>query len=173
MEGDGANGAIGAACSYCGNVFCDLCTMRRSLIREDQILSNPARQYLPANVHNPQRVCDDCHARLEAEQDSLRELECPRYWKLRTNGNEYGAGETMSQAVQYTELREGGPQRFLNMPYSFTLREEVRKAAYSVKNFMYQGVIKDQSIPLPLLTQAKGIAVSRSAFFSIARVAHH
>lgn len=68
-------------------------------------------------------------------------------------------GETMSHAVQVNEVKDSGPQRFLNMPYSFTLREEIRKATYSVKNFMYQGVIKDQSIPLPLLTQAKGIAV--------------
>lgn len=65
----------------------------------------------------------------------------------------------MSNAVQHNQIKEAGPQRFLNSPYSFTLREEIRKAAYSVKNFMYQGVIKDQSIPLPLLTRAKGIAV--------------
>lgn len=65
----------------------------------------------------------------------------------------------MSNAVQENEIEEAGPKRFLNSPYSFTLREEIRKAAYSVKNFMYQGVIKDQSIPLPLITQAKGIAV--------------
>lgn len=65
----------------------------------------------------------------------------------------------MSNAVQENEIDEAGAKRFLNSPYSFTLREEIRKAAYSVKNFMYQGVIKDQSIPLPLITQAKGIAV--------------
>lgn len=58
--------------SYCGRVFCDLCTMRRSLIRPEQILTNPQRQYMPANAHNPQRVCDDCHARLEPEQPELR-----------------------------------------------------------------------------------------------------
>lgn len=68
-------------------------------------------------------------------------------------------GDTMSNAVQHNQIKDAGPQRFLNSPYSFTLREEIRKAAYSVKNFMYQGVIKDQSIPLPLLTRAKGIAV--------------
>lgn len=68
----------------------------------------------------------------------------------------------MSNAVQENAIEEAGPTRFLNSPYSFTLREEIRKAAYSVKNFMYQGVIKDQSIPLPLITQAKGIAVRLS-----------
>ena len=65
----------------------------------------------------------------------------------------------MSHAVQQTEVKESGPQRFFNSPYSFTMKEEIRKATYSIKNFTYQGVVKDQSIPLPLLTHAKGIAV--------------
>ncbi|GAB9475269.1 Sh3 domain-containing protein [Globisporangium polare] len=125
-------------CRYCGHVFCELCTSHRSLIRADQILSNPERQYLSVNGHNPQRVCDPCYNVLLPVQAELR--------------------ETMSNAVQENEIEEAGPKRFLNSPYSFTLREEIRKAAYSVKNFMYQGVIKDQSIPLPLITQAKGIA---------------
>ncbi|KAI9987464.1 hypothetical protein PInf_023503 [Phytophthora infestans] len=122
-------------CRYCGHVFCELCTPQRSLIREDQILTNPERKYLAVNAHNPQRVCDDCHARLEPEQEELR--------------------QTMSHAVQQMEVKESGPQRFFNSPYSFTLREEIRKATYSVKNFTFQGVVKDQSIPLPLLTHAK------------------
>ena len=42
---------------------------------------------------------------------------------------------------------------------SFTLKEEIRKATYSIKNFTYQGVVKDPLIPLPLLIHAKGIAV--------------
>ncbi|POM65378.1 Hypothetical protein PHPALM_18915 [Phytophthora palmivora] len=42
------------------------------LIRQDQILTNPERKYLAVNAHNPQRVCDDCHARLEPEQEELR-----------------------------------------------------------------------------------------------------
>lgn len=59
-------------CSYCGHVFCELCTPQRSLIREDQILTDPERKYLAVNAHNPQRVCDDCHARLEPQQEELR-----------------------------------------------------------------------------------------------------
>ncbi|GLD98454.1 hypothetical protein PINS_up007151 [Pythium insidiosum] len=125
-------------CRYCGHVFCDLCTAQRSLIREERILRNPDRESLAVNAHNPQRVCEECHEVLQAEQDALR----------RVNSN----------AVMANTITDEGPQRFLNSPYSFTLREEIRKAAYSVKNFMYDGVIKDQSIPLPLLTKAKGIA---------------
>lgn len=125
-------------CRFCGRVFCALCTPHRSLIREEQILTNPDRQHLAVNAHNPQRVCDECHDRLAPEQDALRAAN--------------------SNAVMSNTITESGPQRFLNAPYSFTLREEIRKAAYSVQNFMYDGVIKDQSIPLPLLTRAKGIA---------------
>ncbi|RLN93217.1 hypothetical protein BBJ28_00009149 [Nothophytophthora sp. Chile5] len=101
-----------------------------------EILTNPERQYLSVNAHNPQRVCDACHEQLAPQQEELR-----------------------TNAVQQNEVKESGPQRFFNSPYSFTLREEIRKATYSVKNFTFQGVVKDQSIPLPLLTHAKGIAV--------------
>ncbi|RMX67416.1 hypothetical protein DD238_003296 [Peronospora effusa] len=125
-------------CRYCGYVFCELCTPQRSLIKEDLILTDPEHKYLAVNAHNPQRVCDKCHARLDPQQEELR--------------------LTMSHAVQQTEVKESGPQRFFNSPYSFTMKEEIRKATYSIKNFTYQGVVKDQSIPLPLLTHAKGIA---------------
>ncbi|KAL7694479.1 putative FYVE zinc finger, ysc84 actin-binding domain, Zinc finger, FYVE/PHD-type [Plasmopara halstedii] len=125
-------------CRYCGRVFCELCTSQRSLIPKDQILSNPERKYLAVNAHNPHRVCDDCYARLEREQEELL--------------------KTMSHAVQETEVKESGPHRIINSPYSFTLQEEIRKATYSVKNFTPQGMVKEYSIPLPLLTHAKGIA---------------
>ena len=72
----------------------------------------------------------------------------------------------MSHAVQPMEAKESGPQIFFNSPYSFTLKEEIRKASYSIKNFTYQGVVKDQYIPLPLLTHAKGIAVCTIATLS-------
>ncbi|TMW58706.1 hypothetical protein Poli38472_010265 [Pythium oligandrum] len=125
-------------CRYCGRIFCEPCTSKRCLIREEQILQSPDRQFLAVNAHNPQRVCDECYVTLQPEQPTLR--------------------ESTSNAVMANALNDNGPQRFLNSPYSFTLREEIRKAAYSVKNFMYDGVIKDQSIPLPLLAKAKGIA---------------
>ncbi|EQC25349.1 hypothetical protein, variant [Saprolegnia diclina VS20] len=125
-------------CRYCGHVFCDLCTTFRSLIRDDKILTSPEKRYLSVNAYNPQRVCEPCYTLLLPDQSLL----CA----------------TASNAVQPNSISEAGSKRFLNSPYSFTLREEIRKAAYSVKNFMYDGVIKDQSIPLPLLTNAKGIA---------------
>lgn len=146
-------------------MLCELCTSHRSLIHADQILSNPERQYLSVNSHNPQRVCDPCYNVLLPVQAELRMYICCcsrvviAYTLIDSYNVTVCTGETMSNAVQENEIEEAGPKRFLNSPYSFTLREEIRKAAYSVKNFMYQGVIKDQSIPLPLITQAKGIAV--------------
>ncbi|ETV82495.1 hypothetical protein, variant 3 [Aphanomyces astaci] len=125
-------------CRYCGQLFCDDCTRHRSMIREDKILTSPNKKYLSVNAFNPQRVCEPCHHILLPDQAILR--------------------ETASNAVQPNSINEAGSKRFLNSPYSFTLREEVRKAAYSIKNFMLDGVIKDQSIPLPLLTNAQGIA---------------
>lgn len=61
---------------YCGHVFCELCTSHRSLIRADQILSNPERQYLSVNGHNPQRVCDPCYNVLLPVQAELRMYTC-------------------------------------------------------------------------------------------------
>ncbi|CAK4370705.1 unnamed protein product [Aphanomyces euteiches] len=128
-------------CRYCGIVeeFQELeREMSWSLIRADKILTSPEKRYLSVNSYSPQRVCGPCHNILMPDQPILR--------------------ETASNAVQPNSINETGSKRFLNSPYSFTLREEVRKAAYSVKNFMLDGVIKDQSIPLPLLTNAQGIA---------------
>ncbi|OQS05939.1 hypothetical protein THRCLA_01978 [Thraustotheca clavata] len=136
-----------------GHVFCDLCTQFRCLIREDKILTSPEKRYLSVNAFNPQRVCEPCYKLLLPDQAVL----C----------------ETSSNAVQPNSISESGSKRFLNSPYSFTLREEIRKAAYSVKNFMYDGVIKDQSIPLPLVTNAKGIAfltVLKAGFVVTGRV---
>ncbi|TDH66716.1 hypothetical protein CCR75_006576 [Bremia lactucae] len=125
-------------CRYCGHVFCELCTPQCSLIREHLILADPERKYLAVNAHKPQRVCNECYTRLEPEQKELR--------------------SAMSYAVQQIEVVESGPQSHFNSPYSFSLQDEIRKATYSVKNLTAQGVIKDQSLPLPLLVRAKGIA---------------
>ncbi|CAI5731139.1 unnamed protein product [Hyaloperonospora brassicae] len=125
-------------CRYCGNVFCDRCTLQRSLIPEHQILSGSECKYLAVNAHNPQRVCDKCYARLEPQQEELR--------------------ITMSHAVQATEVKVATSQRLVSSPYSYTLKEEIVKATYSLKNFTSSGSVKNQSIPLPLLTHAKGIA---------------
>lgn len=125
-------------CRFCGHVFCETCTPQRSLIREAQILTDPERKYLAVNAHNPQRVCNDCFARLEPEQEELRMI--------------------MSHAVQQMEMKESGLQTLINSPYSFTLQEEIRKATYSIKNFTSHESVKKYSIPLPLLTNAKGIA---------------
>ncbi|RQM27012.1 hypothetical protein B5M09_005923 [Aphanomyces astaci] len=127
------------------------------MIREDKILTSPNKKYLSVNAFNPQRVCEPCHHILLPDQAILRTFRAaPDTTDHLTSAC---VGETASNAVQPNSINEAGSKRFLNSPYSFTLREEVRKAAYSIKNFMLDGVIKDQSIPLPLLTNAQGIAV--------------
>ncbi|RHZ12926.1 hypothetical protein DYB26_010685, partial [Aphanomyces astaci] len=126
------------------------------MIREDKILTSPNKKYLSVNAFNPQRVCEPCHHILLPDQAILRTFRAaPDTTHHFTSAC---VGETASNAVQPNSINEAGSKRFLNSPYSFTLREEVRKAAYSIKNFMLDGVIKDQSIPLPLLTNAQGIA---------------
>ena len=57
-------------------------------------------------------------------------------------------------------MTEDSMARYFNSPLSFSLEEEIKKAAYTISNFTSEGIIKDKSIPLPLLRRAKGLAVS-------------
>lgn len=64
-----------------------------------------------------------------------------------------------------------GHMRYLNSPFSLSLQQDIRQAAISIQNFLPQyhaGVIQDQSIPLPLISNAKGLAfltVAKAGFF--------
>ena len=50
-------------------------------------------------------------------------------------------------------------QRYANMPLTFALDGEIRKAAYSISNlFSAEWGVPDRSIPLSLLQQVRGIA---------------
>lgn len=56
---------------------------------------------------------------------------------------------------------------------SFTLQDEVAKATFTTLNLISDGVIKDQSLPLPLLTNARGLAfltVFKAGFFLSGRI---
>nr|CCA20186.1 conserved hypothetical protein [Albugo laibachii Nc14] len=123
-------------CRRCGHVFCGSCT-KQSLIRKEHILSNPEKQYLSINPHNPQRVCYQCYHFMQPEQDALR--------------------KTTSNASRENLLPEGGNRALFNSPFSFTMRDEIRKASYSIQAIKNQDAIKDQCIPLPLLRNAKGL----------------
>ncbi|KAL0586893.1 hypothetical protein ABG067_003513 [Albugo candida] len=89
------------------------------------------------NPHNPQRVCYRCYDLMLPEQEELR--------------------RTISNASRENLLPLDGNRALFNSPYSFTLREEIRKASYSIQAIKNQDAIKDHSIPLPLLRKARGL----------------
>ncbi|KAG5175207.1 hypothetical protein JKP88DRAFT_203735 [Tribonema minus] len=116
-------------CRCCGRIFCYACSKHQALL---------PRSF---GTRDPQRVCDECKTTLEPLQADLI--------------------NTFSNAVRANEVANGakrGLSPYLNKPLSFTLGAEVRKAAYSVFNFMRAGVVQDSSIPTELLTCAKGLA---------------
>jgi hypothetical protein len=138
-------------CRLCGGIFAEEVASRRTMLPEDIIIPKIAPK-LPGedpkapprivahNSRDPQRVCDPCYEACQPFQDDLCNQEC--------------------NAIQAAEvLDESTPMRFMNSPISFSLESEIKKAAYTVSNITYQGgIIKDKSIPLPLLHKAKGIA---------------
>ena len=102
--------------------------------------SGPVK-YVEINSRDPQRVCDPCYDAVAVFQEELSSREC--------NALQQGA-----------ELDEESMVRFMNSPVSFSLEQEIKKAAYTISNITYKGgLIKDKSIPLPLLHKAKGLAV--------------
>jgi hypothetical protein len=138
-------------CRLCGGIFAEEVCMQRSMLPEDIIIPKIAPK-LPGedpkapprivahNPRDPQRVCDPCYDACQPFQEDLCLQEC--------------------NAIQAADqLDETTPMRFMNSPISFSLESEIKKAAYTVSNITYQGgIIKDKSIPLPLLHKAKGIA---------------
>eukprot|EP00612_Vaucheria_litorea_P007950 CAMPEP_0171483764 /NCGR_PEP_ID=MMETSP0946-20130122/8389_1 /TAXON_ID=109269 /ORGANISM="Vaucheria litorea, Strain CCMP2940" /LENGTH=169 /DNA_ID=CAMNT_0012016297 /DNA_START=528 /DNA_END=1038 /DNA_ORIENTATION=+ len=67
----------------------------------------------------------------------------------------------MSNSMKPNEVSNraySGISPYLNKPVSFTLGAEIRKASYSILNFMRVGVVQDSSIPMELLASAKGLA---------------
>jgi hypothetical protein len=131
-------------CRLCGGVFADDASSRRSMIPKDLIVYAPTEQeswFFDVNVRDPQRVCDPCCEALMPIQDIL--------------------ANTMSNAVQSLEHKpeteENTLMRFLNNPLGFSMETEIKKAANSVANFTSDGIIKDKSIPIPLLQASKGL----------------
>jgi hypothetical protein len=65
-------------------------------------------------------------------------------------------------------------------PLSLSLTEDIKKAAYTIRNFMYSsGIIQDGQVPIELLRMARGLAVSRrqaavaACCQSTNRILHH
>jgi lipid-binding SYLF domain-containing protein len=67
-------------------------------------------------AHEPLRVCDACYLHLQPFQEELR--------------------ATNSNAVRFNTIDPTSCQRLLNSPLAFTLGHEIRKAAYTLNNWL-------------------------------------
>jgi lipid-binding SYLF domain-containing protein len=68
-------------------------------------------------------------------------------------------GKTFSNAALENSIDCRSNYRWLNSPIAMSMNEEIRKAAYTIRNFMYTGgVIHDKQIPMELLRIARGLA---------------
>ena len=117
-------------CRSCGRVFCEQCSMNRSMLPHEY------------GYRDPCRVCLDCHAQLEPHQPFLS-----------NNIANHQRANNVDIASTNCNCR-----RYFNMPFSSTLGSEVRKAAYSTHNLFEMDIIRDRAIPLRLLAEAKGLA---------------
>ena len=116
-------------CRYCGKIYCGQCSYYRSLLP------------YAFGLRDPQRVCQNCHHELQPQQISL------------TNNIANHQRANPIDIVSYS-LR-----RYMNFPISLTLGSEIRKAGYSTYNLCRQMYyIRDKTVPLGLLSAAKGIA---------------
>jgi hypothetical protein len=116
-------------CRCCGRIFCYRCICYQSLLPYE------------FGECDPQKVCQACNEELQPQQTALRN------------------NIANHQRINVLDIASNGLRRYLNLPISFTLGSEIRKAGYSTHNlFKQQYYIKDRTIPFSLLSNAKGLA---------------
>jgi len=125
-------------CRRCGGVFCKQCTPHRRLLPEGSMITVGGIS-AKLNARNPQRVCRHCQSELDPLQSQL----CVSIGNSIKDNNANKEGNNAHTAA----FMEG-----------FTLGAEIRKAAYTVKNFTSKGAISDGKIPEQLLRTAQGVA---------------
>ena len=115
-------------CRHCGHVLCGNCSVHKALLP------------VAFGERDPQRVCDECEKALRPYQLQLT--------------------HTIANHACANSIDVGGPctRRYFNMPYANDLGGEVRKAAYTTHNLFTMDWIRDKTIPLQLLSAAKGLA---------------
>jgi len=126
-------------CRKCGQIFCNNCCFDKLLIPlQDSIV--PQKQFiLPFDPREPQKVCNNCARILRPLQSKYR--------------------ETISISSQETILDKGFI-RELNPPIAFSLDEEIRKAVYSLYNFIDPTLFKDGDIiPSKIIADADGLVI--------------
>ena len=117
-------------CRNCGRIYCHDCSTFKLLLPQE------------FGERDPQRVCKLCANGLLIKQASLS-INIANH--MRTNSINLGTGSF-------------NIRRYLNLPFSKTLGSEIRKATYSTYNLFSVSHIRDEQIPIKLLTAAKGIA---------------
>ncbi|KAJ1387903.1 Zinc finger, FYVE/PHD-type [Sesbania bispinosa] len=118
-------------CRFCGGVFCRGCTKGRCLL--------PVR----FRERNPQRVCDACYDRLDPLQDVLI--------------------NTISNAVQVAKhdvMDWTCARGWLNLPIGLSMEHEIYKSSNTLRSYCQVARSNpERSIPLAILTRAKGLAI--------------
>ncbi|XP_061361288.1 uncharacterized protein LOC133305168 [Gastrolobium bilobum] len=118
-------------CRFCGGIFCRLCTKGRCLL--------PVR----FKERNPQRVCDACYDRLDPLQGVFI--------------------NTISNAVQVAKhdvMDWTCARGWLNLPIGLSMEHEIYKSSNTLRSYCQVARSNpERSIPLAILTGAKGLAI--------------
>ena len=84
------------------------------------------------------------------------------------------AGKTFANSTLENKIDCRSNSRWLNSPIALSMGEEIRKAAYTIRNFMFTGgVIHDKQIPMELLRIARGLAfltVAKAGFLLTGKI---
>ncbi|CAL5184648.1 unnamed protein product [Lathyrus oleraceus] len=118
-------------CRFCGGIFCRVCTKGKCL--------------LPVGFRerNPQRVCDACYEKLVPVQGFLI--------------------DTVSNAVQVAkhDVMDWTCSRgWLNLPIGLSMEDEIYKSSNTLRSYCKVARSNpERSIPLAILTEAKGLAI--------------
>ena len=116
-------------CRNCGKIYCGSCSSYQSLLP------------YAFGIRDPQRVCESCYLTLRPQQTVLT-LNIANHARANT-----------------VDILSYSLRRYVNLPVSLTLGSEIRKAGYSTYNLcQHLFYIRDRSVPLGLLANAKGLA---------------
>ena len=118
-------------CRHCGNIFCNICSSLSCLLPEKF-----------GHGSDPKRVCKKCYDLLDNSQNELS----------LSIGNH--------QKDNYVDLSYSDtciPTRYLNLPITFNLDNDIRKATYTIYNILEQGLIKDNQSIINLIKKCKGL----------------
>jgi len=132
-------------CRHCGKIFCNMCSSYRALL---------PREF---GQRDPQRGCVDCCDELAPLQRGLT-IDIGNHQR---DNSVHITSETCSV------------RRYTNLPFSYTLGSELRKATYSTYNLFHSNWMHDEGLVVPLLSRAKGIAyltVAKAGFILAPRV---